>query len=146
MKNILISMFCAAFLSACGGFLKPYRIDVQQGNVITQRDLDKLRPGMTRVQVRFVLGTPLVTDPFHARRWDYVYLFQPGYGKPVLKRVSLFFENKKLVRVAGDMRPGPATGKPVPLKETSVVEVKPGKEEKKGLFRRALEKIGVGGD
>ena len=58
-------------LSAC--FLKPYKIDVQQGNFLDQEMVAKLKPGMTRSQVRFLLGTPLIADPFHPDRWDYVY-------------------------------------------------------------------------
>ncbi|HSQ05349.1 MAG TPA: outer membrane protein assembly factor BamE, partial [Burkholderiales bacterium] len=53
--------------------LTPYKIDVQQGNYITQDMVAKLKPGMTRSQVRFILGTPLIADPFHAQRWDYLY-------------------------------------------------------------------------
>ncbi|HEX7155742.1 MAG TPA: outer membrane protein assembly factor BamE, partial [Burkholderiaceae bacterium] len=72
----------AAALSLCGcstltawtpGFLTPYRPDVQQGNIITKDMVDQLRPGMTRDQVRFMLGTPLLTDMFHQDRWDYTY-------------------------------------------------------------------------
>jgi outer membrane protein assembly factor BamE len=148
MKKILISMLCAATLAlaGCGNILKPYKIDVQQGNLISQRDLNKVRPGMNKTQIRFLLGTPLIVDPFHAKRWDYIYTFKPGYGKGKLKRVSLYFDNKKLVRIEGDMMPKPATGKNATLKETSVIEVKPGKVKKKGLLKRTLEKIGVGGD
>lgn len=83
--------------------LSPYRIDVRQGNFVTQEMVAKLKPGMTREQVRFVLGTPLVSDIFHANRWDYVYRFQPGRGEPQQRRLSVFFEDDKLVRVGGDV-------------------------------------------
>ncbi|HXF65751.1 MAG TPA: outer membrane protein assembly factor BamE, partial [Burkholderiales bacterium] len=56
--------------------LAPYKMDIQQGNVVTQEMISKLRPGMTRSQVRFALGTPLVVDPFRTNRWDYVYLYE----------------------------------------------------------------------
>lgn len=83
--------------------LSPYRIDVRQGNYITQEMVAKLRPGMTQDQVRFALGTPLVSDIFHADRWDYVYRFQPGRGPVQLRRLVVFFEEGKLARVGGDV-------------------------------------------
>jgi outer membrane protein assembly factor BamE len=83
--------------------LSPYRIDVRQGNYVTQEMVAKLRPGMSRDQVRFVLGTPLVNDMFHADRWDYVYRFQPGRGDVQLRRLVVFFEESKLARVGGDV-------------------------------------------
>jgi len=83
--------------------LSPYRIDVRQGNYVDQEMVAKLRPGMTRDQVRFVLGTPLVADMFHADRWDYVYRFQPGRGEVQLRRLVVFFVDDKLARVGGDV-------------------------------------------
>jgi outer membrane protein assembly factor BamE len=75
-----------------------YRIDVQQGNVITQEMVDKLKPGMTRSQVRFVLGTALIDDVFHKDRWDYVYrLVQHGNLVEEYK-LTVFFEDDKMVR------------------------------------------------
>jgi outer membrane protein assembly factor BamE len=79
-----------------------YRIDVQQGNVITQEMVDKLKPGMTRSQVRFVLGTALIDDVFHKDRWDYVYrLVQHGNLVDEYK-LTVFFEDDKLARTEGD--------------------------------------------
>ena len=79
-----------------------YRIDVQQGNVITQEMVDRLKPDMTRSQVRFVLGTALIDDVFHKDRWDYVYrLVQHGNLVDEYK-LTVFFEDDKLVRTAGD--------------------------------------------
>ncbi len=61
------------------GFITPYRIDIVQGNVISKEQAALLKPGLTRLQVRDLLGTPLVTDPFHASRWDYIFtLRRPG--------------------------------------------------------------------
>lgn len=91
--------------------LKPYRIDIQQGNFISQEMVSNLKLGMTREQVRFVLGTPLVTDIFHADRWDYVF-YREIPGAPTQHRqFSVFFEKDRLVRVAGDVNP--AEGSPV---------------------------------
>jgi outer membrane protein assembly factor BamE len=90
-----------------------YRIDIQQGNLVTQDMVEKLQPGMTRSQVRFVLGTPLVTDVFHADRWDYVYRLEKA-GKLVENRhIVAVFDGDKLVRVEGDVVPGKAKPKPV---------------------------------
>lgn len=106
--------------------LSPYRIDVRQGNFVTQEMVAKLKPGMSRDQVRFALGTPLVTDIFHANRWDYVYRFQPGRGEVQLRRLSVFFEDDKLVRVGGDVVPsatGGATDEAAPAPSSRIIEV-----------------------
>lgn len=92
--------------------LSPYRIDVQQGNVVTQDMVAKLKPGMTRQQVRFVLGTPPVVDPFRQDRWDYVYYYNKR-GKVVEhRRLALFFDGDILKRIEGDVVPTaePAAG------------------------------------
>ena len=83
--------------------LSPYRIDVRQGNYVSQEMVARLKPGMTQDQVRFALGTPLVSDIFHADRWDYVYRFQPGRGPVQLRRLVVYFEDGKLARVGGDV-------------------------------------------
>ena len=93
--------------------LPPYRIDIQQGNYLSQEMVSQLKPGMTREQVRFVLGTPLVTDIFHQDRWDYVYFREPP-GKPrEQRRLAVFFDkDNKLVRVDGDVVPAAPAGEP----------------------------------
>lgn len=108
-RLLLPSLLLTACLSACSNTpditsrLSPYRIDVRQGNYVTQDMVARLKPGMSRDQVRFALGTPLVADMFHADRWDYVYRFQPGRGETQLRRLVVFFEEGKLVRVGGDV-------------------------------------------
>jgi len=82
-----------------------YKIDIQQGNIITQEMIDQLRPGMTKRQVIFVMGTPLVRDPFDQDRWDYVYSYQPGGGVRGQERVTMFFENDLLTHFTGDFKP-----------------------------------------
>ena len=84
-----------------------YKIGIPQGNIITQDMVDQLRPGMTKRQVVFVMGTPLVRDPFHQNRWDYIYSYQPGGGERGQERVSVFFEDDLLVRFGGDFTPTP---------------------------------------
>ena len=81
----------------------PYRMVIQQGNFISQEMVEQLKPGMTKEQVRFILGTPLVTDIFHADRWDYVYYRDPRRGAREARKIAVFFEDGKLARVQGDV-------------------------------------------
>ena len=70
----------------------PYRIDIQQGNFVTLDMVEKLQAGQTREQVRFILGTPLLTDVFHANRWDYVFRSAKGWNDPEKRRLTVFFD------------------------------------------------------
>ena len=92
---------CAALPSEGGllGLITPYRIDIVQGNVVTKEQLALVRPGMTRVQVRDVLGSPLVTDVFHVDRWDYVFTIKRPGTQPQLRNVVAVFEGDRLLRV-----------------------------------------------
>lgn len=123
--TVLLAALVLALAGTSAGCSKipgMYRLDIQQGNVITQEQVSQLRHGMDKRKVRFVLGTPLITDSFNPDRWDYVYTFQKGGGKRVERHVSLFFENDKLTRVKGDVTP--AEGMPViPQKQEAVVTV-----------------------
>ena len=94
-------------LSACSpaAFITPHKVDVQQGNVVTEDMLDKLQPGMTKSQVRFVLGTPLIADAFHADRWDYVYRFNKKGELTENRRLRVVFEGDKLKTVEGSALP-----------------------------------------
>jgi outer membrane protein assembly factor BamE len=83
----------------------PYRIDVQQGNVITQEMVDQLKPGMTRSQVRFILGTPPLVDPFRTNRWDYVYFYKKDGTITEQRKIAVVFENDRLLRLEGDVTP-----------------------------------------
>ena len=90
-------------LPEVGSRLHPYRVDVRQGNWVTQEMVAQLKTGQTKDQVRFILGTPLLTDIFHADRWDYVYRLQPGRGEVEQRRVTVFFSEGKLARITGDV-------------------------------------------
>jgi len=85
-----------------------YKIDIQQGNVITQEMIDQLRPGLTKRQVQYVMGTPMIEDTFNQSRWDYVYSYQPGGEKRQQESISLFFENDLLTHFEGDFIPSNA--------------------------------------
>ncbi len=99
-----VTVLCAVLVLGGCNLLKPYKLDIQQGNVLTQEMVDKLRPGMTRAQVRYVLGTPLVADPFHKDRWDYFYSYKKGVeAVPESRRLTLLFEGDVLRRVQGDV-------------------------------------------
>lgn len=85
--------------------VKPYRITIQQGNYVTREMVEQLKPGMTKEQVRFILGTPLVTDIFHADRWDYVFYRESPGGKREQRNFAVIFEDGRLARVIGDLLP-----------------------------------------
>jgi outer membrane protein assembly factor BamE len=95
----IITCFAVLWLNACSfaDWSLVHRIDVQQGNVISQDALNQLKPGMTRRQVQFVIGSPMVSDVFHQDRWDYIYLMQPGRGPVTTEHVTLFFEDDTLL-------------------------------------------------
>lgn len=76
--------------------LRPYKIDILQGNEVTQAMLDQLKPDMTPAQVRFILGTPLIVDPFHADRWDYVLRVERGGRVVDKRRVTVIFRDGRL--------------------------------------------------
>lgn len=146
--------------------ISPYKIDIQQGNVVSQAMVAKLKAGMTRAQVRFVLGSPLIVDPFRTDRWDYVYTYQKQGKEVQRRRITIIFEEDRLLRIEGDVVPAdrtqepekPAAGaslaappaampdaaaaaKPAPPKPESEENNEKPKEEK-GFFGRMLDKIG----
>ena len=83
--------------------LSPYKIDIQQGNFVSPEMVGQLKPGMSKEQVRFVLGTPLLTDIFHGDRWDYVYWREASSGKREQRKLAVFFADGKLTRLDGDI-------------------------------------------
>lgn len=101
VRAALVVTFLCLPMMACS--ISTYRIDVQQGNVVTQDSLSKLKPDMTRAQVRFVLGTPLVIDTFHPDRWDYFYKFDSAGNPREQRRLTLVFRDDKLKQILGDV-------------------------------------------
>ena len=142
-------------LDGCSWVPRPineYKIDVQQGNVLTQEMVSQLKPGLTKDQVRFLLGTPVLMDMFHANRWDYVYRLTKGStGEIEMRKFSTFYDaNDRLVRVGGDVAAlessdlsAQPTNKMRELDLGSVPEgtVAPPIEEK-GFFGKILESVG----
>ena len=124
-KITLLSLGLAALLmlAGCGNFLRVYKADIDQGNVVTKEMVDKLKPGMTPSQVRYVLGTPLVTDTLNPTRWDYLYDYVPGtYARKAgvdaveNRRMTIWFEGGVLSKIEG--------GEQMPEKNPSAPESK----------------------
>ncbi|WP_058557511.1 outer membrane protein assembly factor BamE [Thiohalocapsa sp. ML1] len=119
-----------------------YKMPVQQGNIVTKEMLDQLELGMTSAQVRYLLGTPMLTDMFHANRWDYTYTMKRG-NAPLEKRpLTLFFEDDALVRIQGFVPVGRGEGIPGEDNPEIIVKV-PDWEARRGLFGRALDAVGL---
>jgi outer membrane protein assembly factor BamE len=155
-RLLLAATFCVA-LGACSlkpDFIREYKIDVQQGNVLDQDMVAQLKPGQTREQVRFLLGTPLITDVFHQQRWDYVYRFKSGRtGEVDTRRLTVFFDaDGRLTRVAGDVEKADADELALSGARNRVVDLgslpddAPGAEQPErqgpGFFSRMLNWIG----
>jgi outer membrane protein assembly factor BamE len=118
----LLSLLLLAGCSSVPSLL--YRIDVQQGNFITQEIVDKLNLGMTKSQVRFVLGSALISDPFHDNRWDYVYRLVQDGKLIEQRRLTVFFENDKLIRTEGDTLPSFVSVSPALIKSDGLITEK----------------------
>ncbi|MCK5120770.1 MAG: outer membrane protein assembly factor BamE [Methylococcales bacterium] len=93
---------CSSVLNNLPGV---YSLDIQQGNIINQEMIDQLRPNMTKRQVLYIMGSSMLVDVFHQKRWDYLYSEQSGGEARKQKRLSLFFNGDKLIGVQGDFRP-----------------------------------------
>ena len=160
MRTKLFTLLVSLLLAGCGSYsIAPHKIEIQQGNLITQETAQKLSPGMSRAQVRSILGSPLVTDTFHDNRWDYVYRLEQK-GKLVEQRkLTVFFEGDRMVRVESGLLPlaTPAVAAPAtpaaattaaPAATPTQAQPAESKEaekpaEEKGFFGRMLEKIGL---
>jgi len=103
-------------LGGCSWFQFPgvYRLAIQQGNIVTQEMVDQLQPGMTKRQVNFVLGSPLIKDSFHQDRWDYYYSLRDPHGDTRKERLTIYFSNDQLTHMTGDYQPSNAnSGDPI---------------------------------
>lgn len=115
---LTLSGFLLVGLTACGsldrasksaiGLVTPYKIDIVQGNFVSREQVAALKQGMSRVQVRDILGTPLLTSIFHADRWDYVFTFNRQGVEPQASRVTVFFQGDVLSKVEADALPSEA--------------------------------------
>ena len=122
----LLPVLLLSLLTGCSGFkLSPHRIDVQQGNALDEEAVVRLKPGLTRSQVRFLLGSPLIVDPFRDNRWDYVYVFHKAGRLTEQKRITLFFDGDVLVRMEGDLPPAAAEAAAAPAAAASAPVMPP---------------------
>jgi len=121
--RFVITLSLALFWGGCSWEWLPfvYRQDIHQGNVISQEMVDQLKPGMNKRQVTYIMGAPLMQDPFHDERWDYVYSNQPGDEPRVQKNVTLIFKGDELVGLQGDFRPG--TLPSIEMKKDTTIQV-----------------------
>ena len=122
-----------------------YRPTIQQGNEVTQDQVNQLKPGMSRRQVQFILGSPTMKDAFHNDRWDYPFTLGVGSTPDEYRRIAVFFEDDRLVRISGDLHPQPAEEQEAPAKP-SVVKVPDWDPEPKSLIGKALDTVGLDGD
>jgi len=107
-----LALGVAALVAGCSlndpnrsGLLQPYRIDLPQGNYLTQETVDRVQQGMSREQVRFVLGSPLLRDLFHPDRWDYVFRYKFPNGDVEQRKVTVRFRDDRVVAVEADPLP-----------------------------------------
>ena len=105
--KIYLLIVTFSLLSACGNLEFPgvYKIPVEQGNIITQEMVDQLKPGMSKSQVEYILGSAMIKDSFNNDRWDYVYNKKPGKGERKQHRLTVFFEDEVLSSFSGDFAP-----------------------------------------
>ncbi len=152
MKILVVLIISLIVLSACsrsydGGYNLPllYKIDIQQGNVIEQEMLDKLKPGMDMNQVKFIMGTPVLIDPFHNDRWEYIYSFQKGGGVREQRHITLHFEDEKLSYISGDIEISdvPRIENDIVTEQEAII-VPESKTKKKGFFGRLWDKVTPG--
>lgn len=117
IKLIVVSIMlasCSEMSMPKVSSLAPHKIEISQGNMITPEMREKLKVGMTRLQVRAALGTPLVSDPFHANQWDYVYRLEKGGKLVEQQRLKLHFADDRLTHIDDSgmpAQPAPAAGK-----------------------------------
>ena len=112
MRALILAV--AFTLTACSsfkplGWISPYQMDIPQGNVVADDAVAKLKTGMTRSQVRFVLGTPLLADAFHSDRWDYKYRLIKSGKQTDDKLLTAFFKGEELSHAELDGKPLPLT-------------------------------------
>ena len=118
IKIVLLSLLLASCNSFYIPLISPYKLDVRQGNFVTNGMRGQMKLGMSKVQVRFLLGTPLIKDIFHANRWDYVYRLVHNDKIIEKHRLTLYFENENLARIDDDSQPAGA----VPVKAEAQVK------------------------
>jgi outer membrane protein assembly factor BamE len=148
MFSRILAAMAALLLASCGSTglpipdIKPYRIEIQQGNFVSQEMVSKLKPGMSKDQVRFVLGTPLITDSFHADRWDYVFRRQRENSSELEHRkIAVFFEDGRLKRVEGDVKQAPKEAAAAAAASEESKPAAPDQPQEKSWWQKLKEKF-----
>ena len=118
-----------------------YKMTVQQGNIITEEMIDRLEPGMTRNQVRYLLGTPALTDIFHTDRWYYTYTIQRGHDEMESRHPGVYFDGETMARVEGFIRPDPQRA--ANREPQDMLVTVPDWEGDAGLFTKTLRTVGL---
>lgn len=149
MRKLLIPgvLLASLTLAGCGSpdripFV--HRIDVQQGNVISQEQVDQLKPGMSKRQARFTLGTPMIADVFNQDRSDYVYRMAPGRGEIEQHSITLHFVDDALTHTEGDFRPNPQPELAATSKPSTTVVVPPQPRKAPGVLTQIWNWMGFG--
>lgn len=151
LKTLSFALLLPPLLGACSYYRVPsvgdlpfvHKVDIQQGNVITQEMVGQLRRGMDKKKVQYIMGTPVIKDTFHAERWDYIYTWQERGGAVEKRRITLVFADDKLDRVVGNVKP--AEGEiEVELHQDTTVDVPKGR--KRGIVARVAQAIPFTGD
>ena len=122
---ILISLFAITSINGCSKsrLLTVFKTDIQQGNAVEPEKVDKLQIGMSKEQVEFLLGTPLLVDAFHSNRWDYIYFLLPGFGERERRHLTLIFDGDLVAEILKKEIP------PVAPEETTAESETTGSEE-----------------
>ncbi len=104
-KQIIAISSLLLLLTSCSAFRFPgvFKIDINQGNLVTEEMINKLKPGMSRNQVLFVMGSPQLTDTFHHNRWDYYLSYRHGGKDPEVRHITLFFDNDQFTHYTGEV-------------------------------------------
>jgi outer membrane protein assembly factor BamE len=126
MRAILLTLVVSILLAGCSSVPSLlYKIEIQQGNIITQEMVDKLKPGMTQSQVRFALGSPMISDAFHNNRWDYVYRLEQEGRLVEQRRLTVFFEGDNLIRIDGSFKTSAAFIRSPVVEHATPIEPEP---------------------
>ena len=99
LKILVSVLVLTSLLAYQSKLLTVHKIDVQQGNALDAEMVGKVEIGMTQEQVQYILGSPLITDSFHPDRWDYIYLFIPGYGEKERRQLTLIFDRGEVIEI-----------------------------------------------
>ena len=145
MQKITVILILSCMISACsynGSLNLPglYRVDIQQGNIIDQDMVDRLRPGMDRFQVEFILGTPAISDPFHADQWDYIFSMAEESENRQQRHIRVHFVDDKLAYIDGDVV---VSNREITdaVRQSRSVEVPPGSRPSGNIFQRMFNAI-----